>query len=162
MDITPADGVNSSDVSPAALSDQDKETRDPLEFHIGDAILKIMTARGYTRAQLAKESGHRRNTIGDLIAQASETEPATIEDVLRVLNVDRAYVEALVQRMNGQGQKVTQMRPPDIRERAIDKDPVKREAAEYGLRIASLPLDAQMAIFNIIRALENAYGLLRR
>lgn len=145
----------------AAVPKDPNEDRDPLEFHIGDAILKIMAAKGYNRARLAKESGHRRNTIGALIAQAAETEPATIENVLRVLDVDRAFVEALVQRMNGQTQKITQIRPPDVREREIDKDPVKREAAEFGLRIASLPSDARMAIYNVIRALESAFGHLR-
>lgn len=145
-------------VPAAAVSKEPNQERDPLEFHIGDAILKIMTAKGYNRARLAKESKHRRNTIGALIAQAAETEPATIEDVLRVLDVDRAFVEALVQRMNGQTQKITQIRPPDVREREMDKDPVKREAAEFGLRIASLPSEAaRMAIYNVVRAFESAF-----
>lgn len=146
---------------PAAASESADTQRDPLEFHIGDAILKIMNARGMNRARLAKASGHRRNTIGALIAQAAETEPATIENVLRVLHVDRAFVEAMVQRMNGQSQKITQIRPPEIREREIDKDPIKREAAEFGLRIATLPSDARMAIYNVIRAFEHAFGALR-
>lgn len=143
---------------PAAVSDKEPPSRDPLEFHIGDAILKLMQARGYNRARLAKESQHRRNTIGALIAQAAETEPKTVEDVLRVLGVDRAYVESMVNRMNGVPSKVTAIRPPDVREREIDKDPVKREAAEFGLRIASLPSDARMAIYNVIRALESAFS----
>lgn len=142
-----------------AVSSVHMDSRDPLEFHIGDAILKLMQAKRFNRARLAKESKHRRNTIGSLIANAAETEPKTIEDVLRVLNVDRAFVESMVNRMNGVHSKVTQIRPPDVRERAIDTDPIKRECFEYGMRIATLPGDAQMAIFNVVRAFEAAIKL---
>lgn len=154
----PVDHMDGTGVQlrPVAPPNPRMDDLDVLDFHIGDAILKLMQARGYNRARLAKESRHRRNTIGALVANAAETEPKTIEDVLRVLNVDRAYVEALVNRMNGVYTKVTPIRPSDVREREIDKDPVKRECTEYGLRIATLPRDAQMAIFNVVRAFEGA------
>lgn len=152
-----AEGIQLAETPTTPETVPSQEPKDPLAltFHLGDAILKIMNDRGLNRAKLAELSGHRRNTIGDLISSAAESEPKTIENVLRVLGVSRAEVEAMVGRMNGT-QKVTVMRPPDARERDIDKDPVKREAAEFGLRIAALPDDAKMAIYNVVRAFESA------
>lgn len=125
------------------------------DFHAGDAILKWMSMAGLTRAQLAHKTGHRRNTITDLINNNVETEPSTLKNVLKALNKTPEELQALVNQMNGRG-AAPLVRPSD-RTRDYDRDPKTREWIEYGKRIAELPQDAQMAIFNVIRAFENLY-----
>jgi len=125
--------------------------------HRGHVILVWMQQQGLDRTKLANATGHTRNTIGDLLKKNVESQPHVVRNVLRVLGREEEELLATVKRWNGEGASVIPLRPFGSRDRDYDKDPDKDDAHRYADRIVELPRDAQMAVFNIVRALETAY-----
>lgn len=127
-------------------------------FHRGDVILKLMKMKRLRQNQLAELSGHGPNTITKLINGNVETEPHVLADVLRVLEVDRQQVDALVRRMNGErvDQAAPSSRPPRSHtERREDRDPEWREAALYIQTLLTFPDLPRLMVYNVIRGLES-------
>lgn len=128
---------------------------DILEFHRGDALLKLLSRSGLTRRQLAKRAGLRPNTITNLLNNNVESEMDTLRRVCEELKTSLVDVDDLVAQMNGRPKVVALSRSRDEREE--DRDPQKREAQQYVQRIVSLPIQARLLVYNLVAVLESAF-----
>ena len=113
-----------------------------------------------TRTELAERSGKRPMTITHLL-KGGKYDDDTIEAVCRVLNVTKAEVYAEVERSNGLPSNVFPLRPTEQKRRATDREAQEIEAEQYARRLLRLANSAQTAVYNAIRAFEEAYGLLK-
>lgn len=125
-------------------------------WHVGNVIQKLMddAQPRITQTKLAELTGLARNTISDLIRNASEAEQGTIERVADALNTTRGALMGMVDRLNGED-NVLPMPRREQREREEDRDTDVAEALQYGKRLAKLPRIARLAIFNTIQAFED-------
>lgn len=130
-----------------------------VRWHVGDVIQKLMdqSEPRVTQTRLAEKTGLARNTISDLIRNASDAESATVEAVAAALNSTRGAIEGMVDRLNNED-NVLPMPRRDQRERVEDRDDDLAEALLYGKRIARLPRIARLAIFNTVQAFEDCFN----
>lgn len=147
-------------MSSAAGTSDTVPTVPPIKWHIGDVVLKLMEQAEprITQTDLAIKTGLSRNTVGDLIRKAVESEKGTIEAIADYFKTSRNALDQEVARLNGEGNVVSIVRR-DQKEREEDRDPDLDEAIQYGKRIARLPRIARLAIFNTVQAFEDALNL---
>lgn len=132
-------------------------------WHIGHVIKKLMMAREpeITRTQLATRAGKRPMTITHLL-KGGKSDPETIDAVCAVLEVSPADLYMEVERSNaGRPSNVFTMQTGEPRRRVMDRDPQEVDAEQYARRLLRLANSAQTAVYNAIRAFEEAYGLLK-
>jgi transcriptional regulator with XRE-family HTH domain len=132
-------------------------------WHVGHVIKKLMLAaqpKEITRTELAERSGKRPMTITHLL-KGGKYDDGTIEAVCRVLGVTKAELYAEVERSNARGSNVVSMHPAEQKRRLSDRDQHEIDADQYARRLLRLANSAQTAIYNAIRAFEEAYGLLK-
>lgn len=147
-----------SDITTSLPPDPVPDAKDPLierPFTRGNVIDKWLRDKGWKRNQLAKKAGVTRNSVTNLLNDKVKSDDDTVQKVLVALDRNEEQLHALLNRVNGK--TVVPFRSPETRERKEDLDKHLRDAVQWGHRIADLPRDAYVAIFNIILALENAY-----
>lgn len=132
-------------------------------WHVGHVLAKLMLARRpeeMTNKELAQRAGKRPTTISHLL-RGGKYDDDTLESVCKVLGVTKAEVYSEVERSNARGSNVVPMHPTEQKRRLSDRDQHEIDAEQYVRRLLRLANSAQTAIFNAIRAFEEAYGLLK-
>jgi len=127
-------------------------------WHVGHVVRKLMLAHvpEITRTELAAKSGKRPMTITHLL-KTGRSDDETIEAVAQVFNLTALELRQEVERSNQRSQVVSLA--AEQRRRASDREPNEVEAEQYLRRLMRLSNSAQTAIFNTIRAFEEAIGL---
>lgn len=132
-------------------------------WHVGHVLKKLMLARDpeMTRQELAARSGKRPMTITNLL-KGGTYEDETLTAVCVVLDVTKAELYAEVDRSNAaRSSNVIPLPSGELRRRTSDRDPFEIEADQYARRLLRLSNSAQTALYNAIRAFEEAFGLLK-
>src|SRR5215213_5259797 len=129
-------------------------------WHVGHVVHKLMVARTVkmTRDHLADEASVQPMTITNLL-KYGRPDQSTLEKVAQVFGCTALDIRNEVERSNQSRSHVVSITPVDQRRRLADRDPAEIDAEQYARRIVRLANSAQTAIYNVIRAFEEAYGL---
>lgn len=128
-------------------------------WHLGHVVRKLMEAQNLNVSSLAEKARVKTNTISNLL-RGGEFKDGTLEKVATVLKTTALEIRQECDRSNAAHEPL----PGGVAlaRRATDRDPEEVDAQQYARRILRLPNSASTAIFNMIRAFEEALGLLQR
>lgn len=132
-------------------------------WHVGHVVWKLMLAHQpdeMTRGELSEHAKVRPMTITHML-RTGRSEDDTVEKVAHVFGLTALELKQEAERANQQRTAILAL-AADQRRRATDRDPGEIEAEQYARRLVRLTNAAQTAIFNTIRAFEEAFGILNR